>query len=63
MAYVSLYRKFRPQTFSQVIGQQHITRTLGNQLKSGNISHAYLFTGSVDVGNIDVGSSDAPTEA
>ena len=54
MAYVSLYRKFRPQTFSQVIGQQHITRTLGNQLKSGNISHAYLFTGSRGTGKTSV---------
>ncbi|HIY97803.1 MAG TPA: AAA family ATPase, partial [Firmicutes bacterium] len=54
MAYVSLYRRFRPQTFDKVIGQGHITRTLGNQLKSGNISHAYLFTGSRGTGKTSV---------
>lgn len=54
MAYVSLYRKFRPQTFDKVIGQEHITRTLGNQLRSGNISHAYLFTGSRGTGKTSV---------
>ncbi len=54
MAYISLYRKFRPQTFEKVIGQNHITRTLGNQLKSGNISHAYLFTGSRGTGKTSV---------
>ena len=54
MAYVSLYRRFRPQTFGKVIGQGHITRTLGNQLKSGNISHAYLFTGSRGTGKTSV---------
>lgn len=54
MAYVSLYRKFRPTSFSKVIGQQHIVRTLANQLKSGNVSHAYLFTGSRGTGKTSV---------
>ena len=46
MAYVSLYRRYRPNEFSSMIGQQHIIRTLRNQIMTGAISHAYLFTGS-----------------
>lgn len=45
MAYISLYRKWRPQTFEEVIGQEYVTRTLGNSLRSGNFAHAYLFAG------------------
>ncbi len=45
MAYVALYRKFRPQGFKELVGQEHIVRTLLNQLESGRIAHAYLFTG------------------
>lgn len=45
MAYVALYRKFRPQRFSELVGQEHIIRTLSNQLESGRIAHAYLFAG------------------
>ena len=45
MAYTALYRKFRPQTFESVIGQEHIVRTLKNQMKTGRVSHAYLFCG------------------
>lgn len=41
----ALYRKYRPDCFADVSGQEHITVTLSNQLKNGNISHAYLFTG------------------
>lgn len=40
-----LYRKYRPQNFEEVIGQEHIVTTLKNSLKSGTIAHAYLFTG------------------
>lgn len=40
-----LYRKYRPQTFSQVVGQEHIIRTLSNAVSSGLITHAYLFSG------------------
>ena len=40
-----LYRKYRPQSFDEVIGQEHIVKTLKNSLETGNISHAYLFTG------------------
>lgn len=48
--YLALYRKYRPQTFSDVISQEHITTTLMNQLKNGQTSHAYLFTGSRGTG-------------
>jgi DNA polymerase III subunit gamma/tau len=45
VAYVSLYRKYRPQTFDDVVGQDHVTRTLRNALEEDRLSHAYLFTG------------------
>lgn len=48
--YLALYRKYRPRTFADVISQPHITTTLTNQLKNGQISHAYLFTGSRGTG-------------
>lgn len=50
MAYVSLYRKYRPQGFDGMIGQRHIVRTLRNTVLSGNVSHAYLFTGTRGTG-------------
>lgn len=46
MAYQSLYRKYRPQTFDDVVGQGHVVRTLRNALSSGRIAHGYLFTGT-----------------
>ena len=48
--YLALYRKYRPQTFEGVIGQDHIVKTLVNQIKLDKISHAYLFTGSRGTG-------------
>ena len=48
--YLALYRKYRPQTFDDVISQEHITTTLKNQLINGQTSHAYLFTGSRGTG-------------
>lgn len=45
MSYLSLYRKYRSQTFGELIGQDHVVRTLQNALASGKIAHAYLFTG------------------
>ena len=48
--YQALYRKWRPQTFADVIGQQHITDTLRAQLTSGRLSHAYLFAGTRGTG-------------
>ena len=48
--YQVLYRKWRPRTFSDVSGQEHITSTLANEIMSGKVSHAYLFTGSRGTG-------------
>lgn len=45
MAYVVFARKYRPQTFAEVVAQEHVTQTLVNALSSGKISHAYLFSG------------------
>jgi DNA polymerase-3 subunit gamma/tau len=45
MAHVALYRKYRSQTFEDVIGQQHVTQTLQNAIRFGKIAHAYLFCG------------------
>ena len=45
MGYVSIYRKWRPQNFSEVVGQEDIVKTLKNALKTGRLSHAYLFCG------------------
>ncbi len=48
--YQALYRKWRPQTFDEVIGQKHITDTLKNQVKTGRLSHAYIFIGTRGTG-------------
>ena len=45
MGHLSLYRKYRSQTFSDLIGQAHVTKTLQNALASGRVAHSYLFTG------------------
>ena len=45
MSYKALYRTFRPLVFSDVIGQEHITDTLKNQIQTGKVAHAYLFSG------------------
>lgn len=50
MAYKALYRKYRPTTFSEVYGQDHIVETLKGELSEGKISHAYLFTGTRGTG-------------
>ncbi len=50
MAYIVTARKWRPQRFDEVVGQEHITSTLKNAIKSGRIAHAYLFTGPRGVG-------------
>lgn len=47
---LALYREFRPTAFNQVIGQNHITRTLSNQVKNNELTHAYLFTGTRGTG-------------
>ena len=50
MAYTALYRKFRPLKFSDMVGQDRITRTLKNQIMSGRVGHAYLFNGGRGTG-------------
>jgi DNA polymerase III subunit gamma/tau len=50
----ALYRKYRSKKFSEVVGQEHITKTLEHAIKSGKISHAYLFTGPRGVGKTSV---------
>ena len=45
MAYIALYRKWRPHTFRDLVGQDHISRTLSQAITSGRIGHAYLFSG------------------
>ena len=46
MAYQALYRQWRPQDFSSMVGQEAIIATLRNQIMTGRIAHAYLFCGS-----------------
>ena len=48
--YQALYRKWRPRTFADVVGQEHITETLQRQVAEGRLSHAYLFTGTRGTG-------------
>ena len=50
MAYTALYRKFRPMKFSEMVGQEHIKKTLINQLMSDRVGHAYLFNGGRGTG-------------
>jgi len=54
MQYTALYRKLRPDKFSGVIGQEHIIRTLKNQIQSERVSHAYLFCGTRGTGKTTV---------
>ena len=51
---MSLYRKYRPQTFEEVIGEEHIIKVLSGAIKNKNISHAYLFSGSRGTGKTSV---------
>ena len=51
---MALYRTYRPKTFDEVIGQEHITKTLQNQIMNGHIGHAYLFTGTRGTGKTSV---------
>ena len=54
MSYLVLARKWRPQTFEEVVGQEHVTRTLRNAIQSGRIAHAFLFTGPRGVGKTTI---------
>ncbi len=74
MAYLVLARKWRPQNFADLIGQEHVSRTLANAIRSGRIHHAFLFTGARGVGktsaarilakalNCEAGLSDTPCD-
>jgi DNA polymerase-3 subunit gamma/tau len=61
MSYTALYRKFRPTTFADVKGQDHIVTTLKNQLKANRIGHAYLFTGTRGTGKTTMAKIFAKT--
>lgn len=50
MAYLALYRKYRPTGFDGIVGQDHVVRTLVNQIQSDRVGHAYLFTGTRGTG-------------
>ncbi len=54
MEYQALYRKYRPSKWAEVVGQQHITTALTNQIKNDAISHAYLFTGTRGTGKTTI---------
>lgn len=54
MAYTALYRKFRPNEFEDVKGQEHIVKTLRNQVNAGRIGHAYLFCGTRGTGKTTI---------
>ncbi len=54
MAYRALYRTYRPKTFDEVAGQEHITKTFKNALASGKLSHAYLFSGPRGTGKTSI---------
>ncbi len=54
MSYTALYRKFRPNCFEDVKGQDHIVTTLKNQINSGRIGHAYLFCGTRGTGKTTI---------
>ncbi len=54
MAHLSLYRKFRPDTFERMVRQEHVVRVLKNQIESGAVGHAYLFCGPRGTGKTSV---------
>ena len=54
MAYQALYRKWRPTTFDEVVGQEAVTETLKNQIRTGKVGHAYLFCGTRGCGKTSV---------
>ena len=61
MSYTALYRKFRPDNFNDVKGQDHIVTTLKNQIKANRIGHAYLFTGTRGTGKTTIAKIFART--
>ena len=61
MSYQALYRKFRPDNFEEVKGQDHIVNTLKNQIKADRIGHAYLFCGTRGTGKTTIAKLFAKT--
>ena len=57
MASLVLYRKYRPQSYAEITGQEHVVSTIQNQIGGGNISHAYLFTGPRGIGKTNTKTS------
>ena len=55
MSYLVLARKYRPKTFSEMVGQEHVVQALANALSSQRLHHAYLFTGTRGVGKTKIG--------
>src|SRR5438270_66067 len=55
----ALYRRYRSQTFAEVIGQEHVTRTLRNAISSGQVAHAYLLAGSRGIGKTSIARMSA----
>ena len=56
MSYKALYREWRPKNFEDIIGQEHITITLKNEIINKRTSHAYLFCGTRGTGNLKMGN-------
>lgn len=54
MSYTALYRKYRSQSFDEIVGQKHIITSLTNQIKNGQVGHAYLFTGTRGTGKTSI---------
>ena len=54
MSYVVLARKYRPRSFAQMVGQEHVVQALSNALTQGRLHHAYLFTGTRGIGKTTV---------
>ena len=59
MAYKALYRKYRPETFDNVVGQQHIIKTLQNAILGNKVAHAYIFSGPRGTGKTSIARSVA----
>ena len=55
MTNLVLYRKYRPKTFAEIVGQEHVVKTLTNAISSGMVSHAYLFAGARGTGKTSIG--------
>ena len=54
MSYTALYRKYRSQTFEEIVGQKHIPQSLIKQIKNDQVGHAYLFTGTRGTGKTSI---------